>query len=85
MNLGGAEQLIITTSTQEAIILKLPDLAETAKFKLSSTASVSFAPSSCPNTIFFGLVSPGQFGQASASIQIVLPGKEIVEPNAHTA
>ena len=59
MNLNGAEQLLITTSSQEATILQLPDLMKTANFKLSGPATTSFASPQCPNVIFFGTASPG--------------------------
>ena len=65
--------------------MKLPDLSDTAVFKLSNQATTCFASQNCPNTLFFGMMIPGQFGQAVAGIQIVLPGREVAEANAHTA
>ena len=68
LNLSGAEHIMITTAGLDVIIFKLPDLAQTFTFKISSPASVCFAPSSLQSTLFFGLTSPGGFGAATASI-----------------
>lgn len=75
---------MMTTNQLDVAILQLPDLGQTATFKISSPASVCFASNLLQNTLFFGLQSPAAMGQqASASIQMVLLGKEIVEQNAH--
>lgn len=83
VNLAGTEQLMITTSSLDVFILKMPELGHTTTFKLSSPATVCFAPSSLTNTLFFGLTVVGGFGAASANIQVMMPGKEIMEVNAH--
>lgn len=68
LNLNGQEQLMLTTSTLDVLIFKLPDLAQTATFKIPSPATVCFASSLLQNTLFFGLTNPSQYGQAPGNI-----------------
>jgi hypothetical protein len=50
---------MITTTNNDASILALPELSQTASFKIQATASVCFATPLVPNILFFGLVNPG--------------------------